>query len=406
MQPPSETSPLSVSQFTALLKGLVEAAFPSVWVSGEVSNLSRPQSGHCYFTLKDEHAQLRAVVWRTSAARMKFQLRDGMEIVCKGGVDLYAQRGSYQLVVTEAQPLGVGVLEMALLRLKEKLQSEGLFDPGRKRPLPRFPQRIGVVTSPTGAAISDFLQVLQRRWRAAHVLVIPTRVQGHGAAQEIAAAIATAQRVRPRLDVLVVGRGGGSVEDLWCFNEEPVVRALAGCKIPTVSAVGHEIDVTLADLAADVRALTPTEAAERVVPSAEDVSAHLQERGKRLGSALRRCVGLGRARLDGVAARRPLARPHAWLADHARRFDELDVAARRLMQAATQQQEQRLGSLAGKLDSLSPLAVLGRGYSITSDAQTGATLRSINKSRPGQRLLTRLLDGEVVSVVEGAVAEG
>ncbi|QDU87342.1 Exodeoxyribonuclease 7 large subunit [Pirellulimonas nuda] len=397
--PPDAAKPLTVSQFSAQLKGLVEGAFPSVWVAGEVSNFSRPQSGHCYFTLKDEHAQLRAVMWRGSQAKLKFDLRDGVEIVCRGSVDVYAPRGSYQLVVSDAQPMGLGALELALRQLQEKLGREGLFDAERKRPLPKFPRRIGFVTSPTGAAIRDFLQVLERRWRGAQVLVIPCRVQGDGAAKEIAAGIELAQRIVPTLDVLVVGRGGGSVEDLWCFNEEVVVRALAVCEIPTVSAVGHEIDVTLSDLAADVRALTPTEAAERVVPSAEELRDRLGHHGQRLAGALRRKLELSASRLEGLKKRRPLARPHAWLEDLARGLDDCDRAAQQAVRRIADARSQRARALAGKLDSLSPLGVLGRGYSLTMDAGSGAVLRSVKQVEAGQKISTRLVDGVVQSVV-------
>ncbi|MGC3971230.1 MAG: exodeoxyribonuclease VII large subunit [Pirellulales bacterium] len=244
---------LSVEQLTLRLKGLLEESFPAVWVTGEISNFSRPSSGHCYFTLKDDAAQIRAVMWRGTASRLKFDLHDGLEVVCFGAIDVYAQRGSYQLVVSKVEPKGIGALELALRKLKEKLAAEGLFDRARKRPLPKFPRRIAFVTSPTGAAVRDFLEVLRRRWRGADVLIVPTRVQGDGAAQEIAAAIKRVNSYDLGIDVLVVGRGGGSLEDLWCFNEEPVVRAVAGSQIPTISAVGHEIDVTLCDLAADVR---------------------------------------------------------------------------------------------------------------------------------------------------------
>ncbi len=249
----SDQSALSVSQLTAQIKGLVEQSFPGVWVAGEVSNFSRPQSGHCYFTLKDEKAQIRAVMWRGTATKLNFDMTDGLELVCHGRLDVYAPRGSYQLVVDQAHPQGVGSLELALRQLREKLAGEGLFDPARKRPLPKFPKRIGFVTSPTGAAIRDFLEVLRRRWTGVEVFVIPARVQGDGAAAEIAAGIRTANQISPSLDVLVVGRGGGSLEDLWAFNEEPVVRAVAASRLPTVTAVGHEIDVSLSDLAADIR---------------------------------------------------------------------------------------------------------------------------------------------------------
>ncbi len=250
----SDQSALTVSQLTAQIKGLVEESFPGVWVTGEVSNFSRPQSGHCYFTLKDDKAQIRAVMWRGTATKLNFDPTDGLDLVCHGRLDVYAPRGSYQLVIDQAYPKGVGALESALRQLREKLEREGLFDPSRKRPLPKFPRRIAFVTSPTGAAIRDFLEVLRRRWAGVEVLVVPARVQGEGAAAEIAAGIQLANRIRPSIDVLVVGRGGGSLEDLWAFNEEVVVRAVAASQIPTVSGVGHEIDVSLSDLAADVRA--------------------------------------------------------------------------------------------------------------------------------------------------------
>ncbi|TWT86913.1 Exodeoxyribonuclease 7 large subunit [Pseudobythopirellula maris] len=390
---------LSVSQLTAQIKGLVEDSFPSVWVAGEVSNFSRPQSGHCYFTLKDDNAQIRAVVWRGSAQRLKFDLTDGLEIVCRGRLDVYAPRGSYQLVVDSAQPQGVGALELALRKLRDKLETEGLFDRDRKRPLPRFPKRIGFVTSPTGAAVRDFLEVLRRRWAGAEVLVIPTRVQGDGASEEIARAIEAANRVQPALDVLVVGRGGGSIEDLWAFNEEPAVRAIAASNTPTVSAVGHEIDTTLCDFAADVRALTPSEAAERVVPSLEEVTASLTDRGERLHGVLRRRVRMARERLAELARRRPLARPFALVEDARRRLDELDAQGRRAAQRIGRDRRAQLAAQAAQLESLSPLGVLARGYSVTTDEETGRLVRSAGETKQGQRLATRLADGTVYSVV-------
>jgi len=231
---------LSVSELTAALKEVLEGCFPKVWVSGEISNLSRPQSGHSYFTLKDDQAQIRAVLWRTAASRVKFDVQDGMQVICQGYLDLYAPRGTYQLVIEQMLPKGMGALELALRKLRERLAAEGLFDPNRKRPLPRFPRRIALVTSPTGAAVRDFLEVLRRRWRGVDVLIIPVRVQGAGAAREIAAGIELANRLRQPIDVLVVARGGGSLEDLWAFNEEPVVRAIFASRIPVISAVGPQ----------------------------------------------------------------------------------------------------------------------------------------------------------------------
>lgn len=401
----AEARVLSVSQLTLRLKSSVEQQFADVWVGGEISNFSRPQSGHCYFTLKDDAAQLRAVLWRTSALRLKFELKDGLQVVCHGRLDVYPPRGSYQLVVQQLELQGVGALELALRQLREKLAAEGLFDPRKKRPLPSFPRRIGVVTSPTGAALRDFLEVLRRRWRGVEILVFPARVQGEQAAAEIVAGIRAAQRVQPPLDVLVVTRGGGSLEDLWCFNEEPVVRALAACKIPTVSAVGHEIDVTLADLAADVRALTPSEAAERVVPSARDAAELIGGLGLRLQQALRNRAAQARARLDALASRPSLTRPADRIGHLARRADELSIRLRTAGRSGLERRRAALGAAAGKLGSLSPLAVLGRGYSVTTDRSSGKLVEDSRQLRAGQALLTRFAQGSAVSVVQTLDAE-
>lgn len=398
--PSTDQPALSVTQLTAEIKGLVEESFPAVWVAGEVSNLSRPQSGHCYFTLKDDKAQIRGVIWRGSASKLSFDMTDGLEIVCHGRLDVYAPRGSYQLVVDQAYPQGVGALELALRQLKEKLAREGLFAPDRKRPLPKFPRRIGFVTSPTGAAIRDFLEVLRRRWAGVEVLVIPARVQGEGAAAEIAAGIKAANRLQPPLDVLVVGRGGGSLEDLWAFNEEPVVRAVAASRVPTVSAVGHEIDVSLSDLAADVRALTPSEAAELVVPAGDEVAMRLSRYGDRLNRAIHRQVEHSKQRLVSLASRRPFAHPHAPVEDRSRAVDELETRTQRALQSITTNSQHRLANLAGKLHTLSPLAVLGRGYSVTQDAKSGKVVRNAKNLRIGQELITRFEKGEATSVVK------
>ena len=387
-----------MSELTAQMKGLVEQSFPDVWVAGEVSNLSRPSSGHCYLTLKDDGAQLRAVVWRGTTSRLKFQLADGMQLICHGRMDLYAPRGSYQLVIDQAQPLGVGELELAFRQLKEKLAGEGLFDQDRKQPLPAMPTRLAVVTSPTGAAVRDFLEVLRRRWPAAEVTILPARVQGEGAAAQIAAAIQLANRVKPKFEVLIVTRGGGGLEDLWAFNEAAVVRAIAASRVPTVSAVGHEIDVTLADLAADVRAATPTEAAERVAPSADELGLRVQAIGDRARLALVRAIQRRSERLQSLAMRRPLARPFALLEDHARRLDELDATAARSIRETCRHHGQRLATLAGKLDSLSPLAVLGRGYSLVQTTD-GQLVRTTKQLKPGETITVRFAKGQVDATV-------
>jgi exodeoxyribonuclease VII large subunit len=396
----SAPATLSVSQLTAQIKEMLEGAFPSVWVAGEVSNFSRPQSGHCYFTLIDEQSQIRAVMWRGTATKRKFNLADGLEVICRGHVDVYGPRGSYQLVVDELQPKGIGALELALRKLREKLSAEGLFDPARKRPLPVFPRRLAFVTSPTGAAVRDFLEVLRRRWRGVEVLIIPARVQGEGAAAEIVAGIRAANRLAMRPDVLIVGRGGGSLEDLWTFNEEAVVRAIAASKIPTVSAVGHEIDVTLADLAADVRALTPSEAAERVVPAADEIVKRLHVYRDRLRSGTLRRLALASSRLETIAAHRPFRRPFDLVHDRSRRLDELALRGTSAMRSVVHERQRRFALLAGQLQSLSPLAVLERGYTITRDASSGQVVRDAARLRVGQTIVTRFTRGEVTSKVE------
>jgi exodeoxyribonuclease VII large subunit len=400
--PPDESrrQVLTVAQLTAQIKGSLEADFPGVWVAGEMSNFSRPSSGHCYFTLKDDQAQIKAVMWRGTAARLKFDVHDGLEVVCFGALDVYAPRGSYQLVVSKLEPRGVGALELALRKLKEKLQAEGLFDVRRKRPLPKFPRRVAFVTSPTGAAVRDFLEVVRRRWRGADILVVPTRVQGEGAAAEIAAAIEYANRIPLEIDVLIVGRGGGSLEDLWCFNEEILLRAVAASRIPTVSAVGHEIDVTLCDFVADVRALTPSEAAELVVPQFEAIGQLLEEYRRRMHASLLNRVTVARRRLAQLSERRMFRRPHDLWRDRSQRLDELWQRAGRAAKNRLERERGRLQAVAGKLHSLSPLEVLGRGYSVTVRDDDGGLVTDTSHVTPGDRLKTRVARAEIISRVE------
>jgi exodeoxyribonuclease VII large subunit len=399
-QSPSTERPLSVWELTSQIKDLLEAAFPEVWVVGEVSNFARPQSGHCYLTLKDDRAQLRAVMWRGVAVRLRFDLHDGLEVICRGHLDVYAQRGSYQLIIEDIVPRGMGALELALRQLREKLAREGLFEPQRKRPLPPLVRRIAVVTSPTGAAIRDFLQVLGRRWRGADVLVVPVRVQGEGAAAEIAAAIETVNRLTMPFDCLVVTRGGGSMEDLWAFNEEVLVRAIFASRIPVISAVGHEIDVTLSDLVADVRALTPSEAAELVAPAAEELTGRLRQLQRRLLAGLRWRAASARSRLDALAAHRAFRRPFSQVHDLARRLDELESSMGRAVRRRLQLARRHLDQTAARLESLSPLAVLARGYSLTQRADDGRLVRDAAELQPGERIATRFARGKAVSRVE------
>lgn len=396
----SQQQVLSVSEITARIKELLESTFSDVWVAGEISNFARPRSGHCYLTLKDDQAQLSAVLWRNTARRVRFDLHDGLEVICRGRLGVYPPHGKYQLIVNQIQPKGIGALELAFRQLHDKLAREGLFDPERKRPLPRFVERIAVVTSPTGAAVQDFLHILGRRWPAARVLVVPTRVQGEGAAEEIAEAIRLVNRFREPVDCLVVTRGGGSLEDLWAFNEEVVVRAIFASGVPVVSAVGHEVDVTLSDLVADVRALTPSEAAERIVPDAAEVAAGLRQCKERLSGALRSRISAARSRLDGLAARsvfrRPFERVHGW----ERRLDELSARGERAIGNRVRLARQHADSLAARLDSLSPLAVLGRGYSLTERAADGQLIRASDELSPGDEIRTRFAKGHALSRVE------
>lgn len=374
-------------------------AIPPVWVAGEISNLSQPRSGHIYLTLKDDEAQIRGVIWRTAASKLSFDLEDGQEVLCHGELDVYPPRGSYQLVIREIEPRGVGALQLRLRQLQQKLQAEGLFDAARKRPLPKFPQRIAFVTSPTGAAVRDFLEVLGRRWRNVEVLIIPARVQGDCAADEVAAGIVKANRLSPRPDVLVVGRGGGSMEDLWCFNEEVVVRAIAASEIPTISAVGHEIDVTLADFAADVRALTPSEAAELVVPSMVELEERLGSLRQRLVNGLRGTYDRSASKLELLARSRMFTHPFEMVHQHQRKLDELDEGATRGMRRRLQLAREAISRRAAQLEAMSPLAVLSRGYSVTLN-ENREVVRDVSQVEPGERIETVLDSGRVISRVE------
>ena len=299
-----ERTVFTVSGLTLGIKTALEEGFPAVWVEGEVSNLRTPSSGHAYFTLKDDAAQLRCVLFRGRGRRVRFEVEDGLQVLAFGGLDVYANRGEYQLVVELLEPKGLGGLQIAFEQLKRKLEAEGLFDAGKKRPLPLFPRVIGIVTSPTGAALRDMLNIIGRRFADLRVLIAPVRVQGEEAPREIVAAIADLCEI-PDLDVVIVARGGGSIEDLWAFNDERVARAIAGCRVPVISAVGHETDFTIADFVADLRAPTPSGAAELVVREKLHVVRALGELYARLGQAMR---GAGRARQGALALPRPAAR--------------------------------------------------------------------------------------------------
>jgi exodeoxyribonuclease VII large subunit len=396
----SPEEPMSIGQLHGWAQAALRESIPDAWVQGEISDLSRPSSGHCYLTLKDSEHQVRAVVWRSSAARIAFDLRDGQEVLCYGRLDIYAPRGTYQFVIQKMQPLGIGPLQLAFKQLHARLEKEGLFAASRKKDLPAFPRRIGLVTSPTGAAAHDFLEVLRRRWRGVHVILIPARVQGEGAAEEIERGIHLAQRIEPSLDILVVGRGGGSMEDLWCFNEERVVRAIAGCSIPTVSAVGHEIDVTLADLAADVRALTPTEAAERILPDANELMSRLVESHHRLNRSVLRRVQEAKQHLRLLAERPILKDPMEQMQLRRQRLDELQDRMERHWSMRLERARSPIDRLAGQLAALNPLEVFRRGYSVVRRQDNQQVVDTIESAQTGMPIEVLLRDGRLMAKVD------
>jgi exodeoxyribonuclease VII large subunit len=434
---------LSVSELTAQLGAVLEERFPAVWVEGEISNFKVYPSGHAYFTLKDATAQLSAVLFRTRARRIRFEPQDGLHVVAFGSLEVYAQRGGYQLVVELLEPRGFGALQLAFEQLKARLEAEGLFAPARKRPLPRFPRKIGIVTSPNGAAIKDMLRVIGRRFGGLAIVLAPAKVQGDGAAREIAQGLADLNALGD-VDVVICGRGGGSLEDLWAFNEEAVARAIAASRAPVISAVGHEVDFTIADFVADVRAPTPSAAAELVVREKQAVlDGVAQLRARLVGATLRRLAREGE-RLEAVARRRVFGDPARPLRELQRRVDDgrirlshaasaalgraahrFELAAARLKAASPVLHLQgdrrrleaaqrglregmrrglvggrhRLGLVAGQLNSLSPLAVLDRGYSLTR-LPTGVIVRSARQVAAGDGVRVLLHEGTIECRVE------
>jgi len=401
----NENPPVTVSQLTTMLRQSITEQFGDVLVEGELSEVVRASSGHIYLTLKDAAARLSAVVWKTTASRLRFELEEGQQVICRGGVDVYAPRGSYQLIIRSIQPTGTGALELAFQQLYKRLKAEGLFDQGRKRIIPPMPARVAVITSPQGAAIRDFLEVITRRWPSLELIVLPVRVQGAGSANEIATAIRVANTIRPAPDVLVVCRGGGSLEDLWSFNEEVVCRAVFNSAIPVVSGVGHEIDVTLCDLTADLRALTPSEAAERIVPDRQELVRQLQGVRSRLAGALLQRVRTAQQTLDMLASRPVLARPLDRLELISGQLDDLRSGLQRPMERMIERSRHRALEMAGRLESLNPLSVLTRGYSITTDDQ-GRVITRIADTVENAVLRTRVQDGTITSRVQGTESSG
>ena len=373
--------------------------FRNIWVAGEITDIARPQSGHIYLTLKDNQSQVRGVIWRSSVDRLRFDLRDGQAVLCQGDVDVYGARGTYQLVIRRMELQGIGDLQFALQKLQRKLQAEGLFDAARKRPLPTFPRRIALVTSPTSAAVRDFLEVACRRWPGIDVLIVPTKVQGADAVEEIVAAIATAQVVTPGPDVMVIARGGGSLEDLWCFNDERVVRAIVASQLPVVTAIGHEIDVTLSDLAADRRALTPSEAGELVVRSKEELDKELRSIKETLRLRVIQKFTQQESMLQQLAQRPVFTRPFDRVVQQSLWFDEAELRFQRATREAVVRLSQRVAAAAELLEAVSPLKVLARGYSVTQREPDGRLIRSIQDVQSGDNLRTILTDGRIESRV-------
>jgi len=438
--PDTRPRALSVSELNHQARHLLESSFMQVWVEGELSSFSRPSSGHWYFSLKDQKCQIRCAMFRGANQRIRNLPKEGDQVRIRGKVTLYENRGDFQIIVEHLEPAGLGPLQQAFEALKMKLQAEGLFDPARKKPLPATPRHIGVVTSPTGAAIHDILTVLARRCPAIPVTLYPTAVQGQAATADIVNAIDRAQR-HGVADVLIIGRGGGSLEDLWCFNEEAVARAIAACPIPTVSAVGHEVDVTIADFVADLRAPTPSAAAEKISPDQQDWLRRLTEQQGRLGQSARRLLQRLDNQLGHLSAR--LRDPRRELLEKAQRMDELELrlnkairnrldqqkqktdyllqrmsaqSPRRTLKTASEQTQQleerltlaarhllrqkdeRLQHIAQTLHVVSPLATLGRGYAIVRDDQ-GRIVRKAGDLETGDQITARLGRGSVSAQV-------
>ncbi|WP_090935209.1 exodeoxyribonuclease VII large subunit [Azotobacter beijerinckii] len=431
---------LTVSQLNGRARLLLEDVFAQVWVEGEISNLARPASGHLYFTLKDRQAQVRCALFRQNALRVREALRDGLAVRVRGKVSLYEGRGDFQLILDLLEPAGDGALRLAFEALKERLAAEGLFAAERKRALPAHPQRIGIVSSPTGAVIRDIVSVFRRRAPQVELTLVPTAVQGREAVAQIVHALELADR--QGFDALILARGGGSLEDLWCFNEEAVARAVAACATPLVSAVGHETDVTIADFVADLRAPTPSAAAELLAPDSSDLERRLDSLQRRLQLRMQHLLAARHLQLDGL--RRRLRHPGERLQQQAQRLDDLELrlkramqrhlqdgterlarldtrlAARhperllgllrqrlehlgerlpRAMQGALRERRQRLEAAAQTLQAVSPLATLGRGYAILLDDQ-GRAIRAATQTQPGQRLHARLAEGGLELRVE------
>lgn len=381
----------------------LEERFVSIWVEGEISNFKWHTSGHMYLSLKDEKSQISAVFFSRQNQGLKFEVKDGLKVLVLGRISLYEARGQYQLYIERLEPKGMGALQLAFLQLKEKLEKEGLFDPAHKKPIPRFPSAVGVVTSPTGAAIRDILNVIGRRFHGTNVLIYPVKVQGQGSAEEVAEAIDEMNRLN-EVDVLIVGRGGGSLEDLWAFNEEIVARAVYRSHIPVISAVGHEIDWTICDLVADLRAPTPSAAAELVVQNRVEIENRLRDYGLRMQHALRTLFESLKERLEGLTSSYAFKQPLVLVQQFSQRVDDLLRQMQNYVKSLVTQKKQTFQKEIARLEALSPLAILGRGYSLTF-AEGGRLLKDLSKLKIGDNIRTRLARGILHSKVT-AMEEG
>jgi exodeoxyribonuclease VII large subunit len=394
---------LSVSELTREVKSILEDAFGSVWVAGELSNCRPQTSGHLYPDLKDGNAKLSAAIWRTTLSRLRFEPRDGLKVIVRGRLDVYPPHGTYKLIIDELYPKGIGALELAFQQLSEKLAQKGYFDPARRRPLPRVPKRIVLVTSPTGAAVRDMLETLGRRWTAVDLWICPVPVQGVGAGEKIARAIRFLNRLEG-IDILILARGGGSLEDLWAFNEECVADAIFGSRIPVVTGVGHETDFTIADKVADVRAETPTAAAVRAVPDREELCRQVLGLETRLANRVKGYVKEAHQRLCDLRDRRCFRLPLDRIRDLEARLDETGDRLTRAARLGLQRANQHIEAVAARLETLSPLNVLARGYSLTRKEDDQSVVRRSDQVRPGERIVTLVQSGRLISRVEEASA--
>lgn len=395
----------TVTELTRRIKILLEEIFPAVWVEGEISNFTHYPSGHMYFTLKDDNSVLSAVLFKNVNKELKFELKSGIHVICFGKISVYEKRGQYQLNVFKIEPKGVGALQLALEQLKERLGHEGLFDAKHKKPLPFLPQRIGIVTSPKGAAIRDILKILKRRFANLEIILNPVRVQGELAAQEIAQAIDEFNRFG-KVDVLIVGRGGGSLEDLWAFNEEAVARAIYRSKIPVISAVGHEIDYTISDFVADHRAATPSEAAERVITLKQELLDRIEASYCRATSTISYKITQLEDRFNSLRERYAFRQPADLIQQHQQRIDDLVSTLKLKARHLVEIYRERYNVLIGKLHTLSPLNILSRGYSITLALPQRQVIKKAQALKPGTEVETRVAEGSFVSKVEEILENG